>query len=544
MNQTLNKQTVLIVDDVPENIEVLSAAVKDQYRIRFALNGENALRIAASEPMPDLILLDIMMPGMDGYEVCRALKANPLTKDIPVIFVTAKGEIGEEAKGFDLGAVDYLIKPVSQLVIRARLKAQLALKQASDAMKATQARLNRALTELELILNNASLGIVTVIYEPGQRRIVRVNRATEQMFGYEPGELVGLDVRVIAPNEEEYARFGQVYNELLCRGQAVHRDRWVKRKDGQMFLTHLIGVAIDPDDLSNGVIWLVEDITERHTAQAQLQAANSELSQALDKLKRAHEELLRSEKLASLGALVAGIAHELNTPIGNAMMVASTVHDRVGEFHSALGHGIKRSELEQFMGEMSDASEILQRNMQRAGDLIFSFKQVAVDQTSSQRRLFHLVEIIAEIVVTLHPMLKKTLFRIEYEVDEHLEMDSFPGPLGQVVLNLINNSVLHGFENRPEGLVRILARRIEGDEIELKVMDNGLGIPHEHLGKIFDPFFTTRMGRGGSGLGLSIVHTIVTGILGGRLSVDSEVGHGTTFTLYLPMVAPAPKAPE
>ena len=538
MKSGQEKQTILVVDDVPENIELLSAPLREQYRIKVALDGENALRIARSDDKPDLILLDIMMPGMDGYAVCQALKANPDTAGISVIFVTAMAEVEEEKKGLDLGAADYITKPISQPIVMARVKTHLALKKAADDTQRAQRCLSQALTEFELILENASLGIATVVRTAEARRITRVNRAMEQIFGYERGELEGLDTRVLALTEEDYRIFGQVFDGVLEHGQRHQGDQLLRRKDGQIITTHLVGVAIDPKDFSKGVIWLVEDISERCAAQKQLLAANAELSEALETVQRTYDELMRSEKLATLGSLVAGIAHELNTPIGNALMVASTMHDEVRAFRTALPNGIKRSTLEYYLEDTSNATDIVLRNLRRAGDLIGSFKQVAVDQTSSKRRCFDVQEIVDEIIVTLHPILKRTPFLVESEIEEDLQMDSYPGPLGQVLTNLVNNAIVHGLEGRLQGDVRIVARRLDEDTLELKVVDDGCGMPPSELAKIFAPFYTTRMGEGGTGLGLSIVHSIVTSILGGRVTVESEPGCGTTFTMTLPVVAP------
>ncbi|MBS1197553.1 MAG: domain S-box protein, partial [Proteobacteria bacterium] len=174
----------------------------------------------------------------------------------------------------------------------------------------------------------------------------------------------------------------------------------------------------------------------------------------------------------------------------------------------------------------------------RAAELITSFKQVAIDQTSSQRRVFILAEVIAKIITTLRPTLKKTPYNIETSIPEIIQMDSFPGPLGQVLANLINNAVIHAFEGKTQGTVRIEASQCEDKQVELKITDDGQGIPPANINRIFDPFFTTKLGQGGSGLGLSIANTIVTGILGGTISVASEIGVGTTFTLKLPNIAP------
>lgn len=269
-----------------------------------------------------------------------------------------------------------------------------------------------------------------------------------------------------------------------------------------------------------------------------LARANRELSEAMETLKLAQGELVRSEKLASLGNLVGGVAHELNTPIGNGVMAVSTLQDQVRAFRREMASGLRRSTLEAFVDRVERGSEIAVRNLQRANELIASFKQVAVDQTSVQRRQFMLAEVVDEILLTLQPTLKRTPCRIDCRIPEGLAMDSYPGPLGQVLTNLLTNSLNHAFEGRAQGLIEIIAERQGDDQVRLLVADDGNGIPPELLDRIFDPFVTSKLGRGGSGLGLHIVWNTVTVVLGGSISVDSMPGLGTRFRITLPLVAP------
>ena len=197
-----------------------------------------------------------------------------------------------------------------------------------------------------------------------------------------------------------------------------------------------------------------------------------------------------------------------------------------------------RTALNRHLSTSREAAASLVRNLQRAGELIASFKQVAVDQTTSARRFFALDEVVREIILTLSPALKKMPWQIESEIPSAILLESYPGPLGQVLTNLINNAALHAFEGLPAGMVRIGARMLDASTVQITLSDDGNGILPEHLPRIFDPFFTTRMGRGGTGLGLSICHNIVENILGGRVNVVSTAGQGTVFTLTLPLVAP------
>ena len=271
---------------------------------------------------------------------------------------------------------------------------------------------------------------------------------------------------------------------------------------------------------------------------AELQATNLELSQTLQTLQLAKDQLVQSEKLAALGALVAGVSHELNTPIGNGLTVASSLEHRVEEFAQKIDKGLRRSDLQNFVEDARFAAEIITRNLGRAGHLVSSFKQVAVDQTSSQRRVFSLHSLVSEIVLTLSAVWKKYTCMLVVEVPGDLVLESYPGPLGQVLTNLINNALLHGFELKDIGKITISAAPGADDTVHLAVRDTGKGIAAENLHRIFEPFFTTRLGQGGSGLGLHIVHNIVGGVLGGLIKAGSEPGALTEFSLVLPRVAP------
>ena len=195
--------------------------------------------------------------------------------------------------------------------------------------------------------------------------------------------------------------------------------------------------------------------------------------------------------------------------------------------------------LQDFLENARQAADIITRNLVRAGALVTSFKQVAVDQTSSQRRTFELASVVSEILLTLGAVIKKTRCHIAVNVPANILLESYPGPLGQVISNLITNALVHAFEPDTSGDIVIHAElQANGNFVELSVRDNGLGIPPENQRRIFDPFFTTRLGQGGSGLGLHIVHNIVGGVLGGKIKVHSTLGQGTEFCMTLPIVAP------
>lgn len=254
---------------------------------------------------------------------------------------------------------------------------------------------------------------------------------------------------------------------------------------------------------------------------------------------------MQSEKLASLGSIVAAVAHELNTPIGNARVVASSLSSRTEEFVRECEQNLRRSDLLDYIDHANQACLLLERSLVRAADLINSFKRVAADQTSSQRRPFDLRETLLEIASTLRPTFKKSGHELIMEIPPDINMESYPGPLGQVIGNLINNSLLHAFDGLQNGNMRLrVSAEAQHDMVRIVFCDDGAGIPASSLNRIFDPFFTTKLGAGGSGLGLNIVHNIVTGILAGEIEVSSAPGHGTRFEIRLPRVAPRRKTSQ
>jgi PAS domain S-box-containing protein len=295
-----------------------------------------------------------------------------------------------------------------------------------------------------------------------------------------------------------------------------------------------------------GAIETLRDITGQRQAEAALndraealQQALKELGDVIEHLEKTQDELVRSEKLAALGSMVAGVAHELNTPIGNSLMVASHLVEISKKMKESLKTGLKKSMLDEFLVDTDTAGDVLMRSLSKAAELVSSFKQVAVDQTSSQRRTFNLDEMVAEVITSLGPTIRKTPYIVAQRISADILMENFPGPMGQVIANLINNSIIHAFDGLKTGQIRIEAQKPEdGAPVVLKISDDGRGIPATVLPRIFDPFFTTRLGQGGSGLGLNIVHNIVFGILGGRISVESTPGEGSCFTLELPLNAP------
>lgn len=281
------------------------------------------------------------------------------------------------------------------------------------------------------------------------------------------------------------------------------------------------------------------EIEERKRAHQALEQEREEQKRLIVKLEKAMNQLVQTEKLASLGSLVAGVAHELNTPLGNSLSVASTLNEVIDDFARKVEEGrLSKQGLLDFLAQCRDAANLVVRNSQRAAGLIGNFKQVAVDQTSMRRRSFDLRQCLEEVLSTLQPKLKHSNHRVELDVPPGITLESYPGPIEQIVANLFTNSLLHGFDGIPSGTIRIGLACADADRVTLSYADNGVGMSEAVAKRVFDPFFTTKLGSGGSGLGLYIAYTLATAILGGSIRLTSAPGQGVRFELSLPRQAP------
>ncbi len=322
------------------------------------------------------------------------------------------------------------------------------------------------------------------------------------------------------------------------------RIKWVEER-GQTFY--------DADGKPLRSVGTVQDITTLHEAEQALQALNADLEvrvqertvdlirvnaklqRSLDDLQRAQVHLVQSEKMAALGGLVAGVAHEINTPVGVGVTAASHLQMMVRDAGERYRTGqLTRGEMEEFLKNADTATQMVLSNLGRAADLVRSFKQVAVDQSSNTRRQFRLKGYLEEVLTSLGPTLKRTRHAVNIECADELSLYSHPGAYSQIITNLVMNSVIHGFEGIEAGHITIaVSEQPEG--LLLRYSDDGKGIAPEHLKKIFDPFFTTRRGQGGSGLGLHVVYNLVTQTLGGAITCESAPGQGVRFEIKTPI---------
>ncbi|MFZ6648134.1 PAS domain S-box protein [Undibacterium sp. TJN25] len=400
-------------------------------------------------------------------------------------------------------------------------------------------------------LSPIALGLVNI----ATSELVEVNDVWLAQFGYARKDVIGRTATELGfwetPGQRE-----KMIAEMRTQGRVDRFELRHRHKDGHVLICLMSARLFDSE---NGKMFIFSllDVTRQYAIEkeiremtAQLEArvklrtlkleqANAELADAMESLKHAQVELVRSEKMAALGSLVAGVAHELNTPIGNSVTVASTLEDKTRELLRDISSGgLRRSTLDRYLQSATTGTALLMRTLNVARELISSFKQVAVDQSSSQRRRFDLEKVLEEVIATLSPMYKKGPFLLATELSPGIMMDSFPGPLGQIITNFMTNALAHAFEGRNSGEMRLASRLRDDGYAEIIFSDNGAGIPEADQRRVFDPFFTTKLGQGGSGLGMNIVYNLVTGVLGGEIRLDSRVGEGTRFTLRLPLSAP------
>jgi PAS domain S-box-containing protein len=375
---------------------------------------------------------------------------------------------------------------------------------------------------------------------------VLMNRYMAGIFGIDPSEAIGrtttdLMSRYGAAKTDENdrrvlkTRDGLGFYEEEYMDSSGHVRQWLVNKLP----------LLDADGEIENIVTVALDIGERKRSELEMRKARDSAETALRNLRETQASLIEAEKLAALGRLVAGVAHEVNNPVGISLTVASALERKTSNFAAEVARGdLRRSSLNDFLATSRDASSQLVANLNRAAELIQSFKQVAADRNYSDQRSFDLADLTEQVVMSLRPGLRKHNLTLNVECQPNLIMNSYPGPYGQVLTNLFLNAVAHAFPDGRAGTIEIQARASGKDNVEIIFSDNGCGMSLDVRRRAFDPFFTTRRDQGGTGLGLHIVYSIVTNRLGGRLDLDSESGRGTRIQILLPRVAPLEQAAE
>jgi signal transduction histidine kinase len=377
-----------------------------------------------------------------------------------------------------------------------------------------QSHINRIITVVVLI--TLLVLIITLLLSLGLEKFI-----------VQPMRFISLQTQHIAQQKDFSIRFDAMpykeidivtrnFNFLLSRA-----EKQIKTLD-----------ALNTQNLTH-TSELEDKITKRTAA---LKDSNQELLSTLEKLHQFQGQLVESEKMASLGDMVAGVAHEVNTPIGLGVTASTLLSDRLLEIKKAFENKtLKSSHLKKFLNEGEENVGIIYRNLHRAANLISSFKKVAVDQSSEEERTFSVNAVLNEMLATLAPQIKHLPYKVTINCHDQLTIKSKPGPISQILINLILNSIIHGFEDKEQGNI-LISITAENDRLNVIYQDDGKGIDESMKTKLFEPFTTTKRGSGGSGLGLHLVYNLVTQALLGNIDFSSEKNQGVTFDITFPVV--------
>ncbi len=361
--------------------------------------------------------------------------------------------------------------------------------------------------------------------------IVWVNSAFRELTGYEKEEILYKNISILKSGFHRKIFYKRMWQQIL-QGKVWKGELLNRRKDGTCYNEEqTITPVKGRDGLITNFIALKEDITARKQWEEKIKKINEELERRVDERSK---QLVESEKMAALGELVAGVSHEINTPLGIGVTATTLLEDKTKELYKLYKTDeLTRTDLESYITTAIDSVHYIYSNLKRAADLVRSFKQIAVDQTSEERREFNLTNYIDEILLSLKPEIKKKNCRVQKNIKNDFVLYSYPGTFSQIFTNLIMNSLIHAFENSSDSLIMIEYFK-ENKYLVIKYDDNGSGIKKENMKKIFEPFFTSRRGQGGCGLGLPIVYNLVVQNLKGEINCESKFGSGTTFIIKIP----------
>lgn len=421
--------------------------------------------------------------------------------------------------------------------------------------------LQRAETLANAVIDHAG-ALVLVLDRQGH--IVRFNHACEALSGYTFAEVEGRYPWDILLPPDDAAQIRDRAFKALASGSEEktgrYTNRWITKSGESRLLDWTNTRLLDGHGNMEFIISIGVDVTEKARVEQTLRESearlrqfneelenrvserteelvktNADLQRSLQQLNETQVQLVQSEKMASLGGLVAGVAHEINTPVGVGVTAITHLQMKIEQYAERYhSNQLTRDDFENLLGSTLEASKIIFNNLNRAAELIRSFKQVAVDQTSNEVRSFRLKEYLEEIMQSLNPKLKSAEHQVQIDCRDDIEINNHPGALSQVITNLVMNSVLHGFEERRNGMINIKVQEKPDGHIELDYRDNGKGIEVENIQKVFEPFFTTRRGQGGTGLGMHIVYNLIHQTMGGRIDCSSKPGEGARFRIELP----------
>jgi PAS domain S-box-containing protein len=402
----------------------------------------------------------------------------------------------------------------------------------------------------------ATIGAIIIVMDK-ELRITSVNAAAQRLVGVDSGDLLGRHLWEGVTPEANMSQIRGVFYKLLKeRIPVTFESPVISREFGTIDVLWTCAAGLGEDGEAKWIIATGLDIHELNHALGeirtlneglegrveartrQLSIANQELLDTLETLRKTQFRLVQAESMAALGGLVAGMTHEINTPVGVGVTAASHLEEKTRQFRRRFAEGgAKRADLEDYLNLSDEAARIVLVNLRRAAELIGTFKKVAVDQCSADRRVIKPFEYIQEVLLSLRPRLKKTNHAIAVEVDPELVLDTYPGAFSQVVTNLLMNSLQHAFTDQQAGSI-VFSLKPTAAGYRFVYSDNGRGIERANLERIFEPFFTTAKDRGGTGLGMHIVQHLAVETLGGSIKCESAPGEGARFIIDLPSSPP------
>lgn len=553
-----NQQSILVVDDTSANLKMVGDFLTQSgFEVRVAKSGLQALKILEST-LPDLILLDVMMPEIDGFETCRRLKAWDKVKDIPVIFMTAVSDFADpenKVKGLTLGAVDYISKPIQLDEVLARIRNHLQLRSLTNQLQEQR-------NLLEAIFNESADAIFLVNPETGW--ITECNQRAVELFEAESKEeLLNIEGQSLHKERFSPGEVSFIWDEIERNGFWSRELEYVTKK-GKLFWGN---IAAKPIDVAGKKLNLVRvtDITERKKAEQALRYSEEqerkkaqELQLAIDELKHTQSKLIQAEKMTSLGRMVARVFNEMNNPIGFILGNITPARDYFQDLHSLveLYQQIYPNSTPEIKAKMEEIE--LNFVIEDWSKMINSMQLGAhrINQILSSLSSFARLDEAEIKVVDIHDCIDNTLFlmnnqlraegkrpeiKVVKEYTKLPEVTCYASQLNQVLMNLLNNAI-DALENQAEQrLITISTSMLRKDYpilnsqfVVICIADNGPGVSKELQKKIFDPFFTTKPVGTATGLGLAIAQQIVVEKHQGHLRINSELGQGTEFIIELP----------
>ncbi len=520
--QEVSQQRILVVDDTAKNIQVIGTILREQeYLISIASSGKMALD-AINKSKPDLILLDIMMPEMDGYEVCKKIKSNPDTSDIPIIFLSAITETLDKVKAFKLGAVDYITKPIESKELLARVNAHLKIdslqKELRYVNKNLEQLVNMRTKELQQtqsylanVIDSMPSSIIGLELNGG---IINLNQEANRIASLLSGDVIRKNVREIFPDYINY--FDEIFASLK-EGAIYSNDKVLIKKDGTEKFVNIKSYPLFVDDEIVGGVLRIDDVTE---------------AIKLERIKTKYER----EKMTALGDIVIGVAHEINTPVGAAITSVSALNEKTQQLQTLFTNNqMKQRDFETYLTTANGFGDIILKNINRTAEIISQFKEIAVDYDKDEISCFYVKERVGLLLETMASEIKSKNCNVDINCPEKLEVTLNLKSFDQIIGNLISNSLLHGFDGKKDGVIHIDIG-LQRDSLLITYSDNGKGIPAEKQKKIFTPFFTTKRGTECIGLGLAIIYNLITIKMRGKISYINKENQGITYKIELPQV--------